>query len=239
MILNTRLPVKAWRNPRTRRLPGVQPVAPKDWLYKSETFAAQMAYRRHLIQEKRNVVFAAQGSAYEACEELRHMIGADDTDDHPLISAGLCVQEDLCVLQKQDDTHILTAGILCFPSSWTLAEKIGHTLTKIHRPVPEFSPVADTVERMLSAIRVEQPLGRANFLIYTDPELHQPRAEGVAKPIDPKASRYVRVERQTFRRMPHTHAVIFAIHTAIVSADVLSVEDHAALAALKPELLTA
>ena len=90
---------------------------------------------------------------------------------------------------------------------------------------------------MLSAIRVDQPLGRANFLIYTDPELHQPRSEGIAKPIDPKAPRYVRVERQTFRRLPETLAVIFTIHTFVVPASILSAEDHAALAKLKPDLL--
>jgi len=97
--------------------------------------------------------------------------------------------------------------------------------------------VSNTVERMLSAIRVEQPLGRANFLIYTDPELHQPREEGIAKPIDLTAPRYVRVERQTFRRLPETLAIIFAIHTFIVPASQLSAEEYAALARLKPDLI--
>ena len=94
------------------------------------------------------------------------------------------------------------------------------------RLCPSFRPVAHTVERMLSAIRVEQPLGRANFLIYTDPELHQPRGEGIGKPIDPTAPRYIRVERQTFRRLPETLAVVFAIHTYVVPETILSIEEH-------------
>ena len=85
----------------------------------------------------------------------------------------------------------------------------------------------------------DRPLGRANFLIYTDPELHQPRGEGIDKPIDPNAPRYIRVERQSFRRLPETHAVVFAIHTYVVAEDSLSDEEHAALAVFKPELLKA
>jgi hypothetical protein len=103
--------------------------------------------------------------------------------------------------------------------------------------VAEFDPVASIVERMLSAIRIEQPLGRANFLIYTDPELHQPRGEGIPKPIAPQAERYVRVERQSFRRLPETLAVVFAIHTYIVRASDLSPAAFDELAAFKPDLL--
>lgn len=242
VILNSHLPVKAWLDPQTARLPGVRPVALTDWLYRSDTHEAQMAYRRALMDTKTEAVFEANESAYKACLELRDIISLEGSWSpqpglHPLCDAAAHIQEDLCILQKKDDYHILTAAIMCFPSSWDFREKLGRSIASIHRPVPEFSDVSKTVERMLSAIRAEQPLGRANFLIYTDPELHQPRAEGVEKPIDPKAERFVRVERQTFRRLPKTLAVIFAIHTFIIRASQLSLDDHAALAKFKPDLL--
>ncbi len=186
-------------------------------------------------------VFQALPVAEAACLELRDIICAEgghakSMSAHPLLDAASHVQEDLCLLQKQDDYHILSAAIMCFPSSWDVREKIGRSINSIHTPVPEYSDVANIVERMLSAIRVEQPLGRANFLIYTDPELYQPRPEGVEKPIDPTAARFIRVERQTFRRLPNTHAVVFAIHTYIVAEDSLPSDEHAALLSLKPEL---
>lgn len=237
MILNSYLPVKAWLDPRTARLPGVQPVAIDDWLTRSETFDAQMAYRRSLIDTRRDVVFQKTADAYEACAELRDILGLTVSNEHPLIDAALSVQEDLCILQKEGDRHVLAAAVMCFSSSWDVRQKIGRSIASIHSPVPEFSPVSNTVERMLSAIRPEQPLGRANFLIYTDPELHQPRGEGIPKPIDPKAPRYIRVERQTFRRLPETLAVVFAIHSYVVPESILSKEEHAALAILKPELI--
>lgn len=242
MILNAYLPVKAWLDPQTARLPGVRPVAPKDWLYRSDVYAPQMAYRRSLIETKREAVFGASEDSLPACNELQNIISSEcsfskSNSAHPLIDAASYIQEDLCILQKQDDRHLLTAAVMCFPSSWDFRQKLGRSIDSIHSPVPEFAEVSKTVERMLSAIRVEQPLGRANFLIYTDPELHQPRAENILKPIDPNAPRYVRVERQTFRRLPESLAVVFAIHTFVMPASQLSAEDHAALATLKPDLL--
>jgi len=207
MILNTHLPIKAWLDPQTARLPGVGRVGIENWLTQSDTYAAQMTYRRELIALKRETVFQSTPDAETACTELRDIICAEgghpkSDAEHPLIDAASHVQEDLCILQKRGESHLLTAAVMCFPSSWDLRDKIGRSIDSIHEPVPEFSNVSNIVERMLSAIRVEQPLGRANFLIYTDPELHQPRGEGIAKPIDPKAPRYIRVERQTFRRLP-------------------------------------
>ena len=239
MILNSHLPIKAWLDPQTARLPGVSPVAIDDWLTVSDAYEPQMRYRRELIASKQGEVFVAHETVFQVCEELRDILNVGPTGGHPLIDAALNVQEDLCILQKQGDQHILTAAVMCFPSSWDVRQKIGRSIADIHTPVAEFSDVSQMVERMLSAIRVEQPLGRANFLIYTDPELHQPRGEGITKPIDPKAPRYIRVERQTFRRLPESLAVVFAIHTYIVPEDYLSADEHALLASFKPELLRA
>ena len=241
MLLNSQLPIKAWLDPQTSRLPGVQPVDLKDWLTQSDTYNAQMAYRRALMREKREIVFQTTAEADAACIELRDIICTEGNHPkseklHPLLNAASHVQEDLCVLQKIGDAHILTAAVMCFPSSWDVRQKIGRSIASIHHPVPEFTDVSNIVERMLSAIRVEQPLGRANFLIYTDPELHQPRGEGIAKPIDPTAPRYIRVERQSFRRLPKSRAVIFAIHTYIVPESTLPKDELAILAEFKPEL---
>ncbi len=243
MILNTHLPIKAWLDPQMSRLPGVRPIAIKDWLAKSETYDAQMAYRRALIASQRDIVFQSTPKSEAACIELRDLIFKEahlsySEQDHPLLEAASHIQEDLCILQKDGDRHILTAAVMCFPSSWDVRQKIGRSIESIHAPVPEFSDVSNSVERMLSAIRVEQPLGRANFLIYTDPELHQPRGEGISKPIEATAPRCIRVERQTFRRLPETRAVVFAIHTYIVAESTLSAKEHRALAKFKPELLS-
>jgi len=129
MILNTHLPIKAWLDPKTSRLPGVQPVALQDWLTKSDTYEAQMAYRRTLISSRRETVFQYTPQSEAACVELRDLICAEQNlspaeHAHPLLDAASHVQEDLCLLQKQGDAHILSAAVMCFPSSWDVRQKI-------------------------------------------------------------------------------------------------------------------
>ena len=58
----------------------------------------------------------------------------------PLLTLGRLVQEDLCLMQKQGDAHVLTAAILCCPASWTLAEKLGRSMAAIHLLVQIYTP---------------------------------------------------------------------------------------------------
>ena len=256
-ILNARLSVQAWTDPRLLRLPGVQPLAIKDWMLRDDAFARQMAYRDWLMSHRRKVVLSQRPQADEAAAELLDVVSKDcgfpqsgDIINRPddmmvdlsvdcaLMACARLTQMDLCILQDAGEEHILTAGVMCFPSSWTLSEKLGRSLSSIHAPVDEYDGrISRSVQRMFKAIRPAQPLWRANVLIYTDPNLHQPRLEGIAKPIDPVAKRYVRVERQSFRRLPKTGAVIFGIHTSIVAAESLEPSDYDSLAAIKADLL--
>ncbi|MGB0907474.1 MAG: heme-dependent oxidative N-demethylase family protein [Maricaulaceae bacterium] len=230
-----------------------------DWISVDEVFAAQMAYRDALLRGCRDHVYQCAPEADAASLELRDIIidecgftreaetvrrpdgvCVDIAVESPLVAAARLVQMDLCVLQASDidKPHILTAGVLCFPSSWSLGQKMGRDLASIHAPVPEYTGrIEIMVQRMFRAIRPEQPLWRANPLIYTDPDLHQPREEGVSKPMEVGAPRFVRVERQTFRCLPRTGAVVFGIQNSVVKADDLSRESLTALAKMRPELL--
>jgi hypothetical protein len=62
----------------------------------------------------------------------------------------------------------------------------------------------------------KQDLWRANWLIYSDPDLHQPRRQTELRPRNFGEELWVRVERQTFCKLPKTKAVIFGIHTYVV-----------------------
>ena len=140
----------------------------------------------------------------------------------PLATLGRLVQEDLCVMERAGEEHILTGACLCFPASWSLSEKIGRPLTGIHTPVASYDgDIARRVQRMFDAIRVEQPLWRMNALVYVDPSLHQPRREA-----DPRTDRrggvYLRAERQCFVKLPQTRAVVFSIHTYVVRTETLT-----------------
>lgn len=221
-------------------LPGIQPLHDGQWLRRDEAYSAQMAYRRKLIERRRDKVIWSSKDAHDAINEVfreasslfsglgiastsRHLFCPDGAEidieaDCPLASLGCAVQEDICILQKQDDEHVLTAAVLCFPAGWKLSEKAGHPLVRIHRPVPAYDDgLARRVQRLFDGIQEGRPLWRNNYLHYDDPELYQPLSEADPernKPA-PEQARYIRAERQCFVRLPQTRAVVFSIHTYV------------------------
>ncbi len=251
-ILQSRLPFSPWMDPRTARLPGVLPVEGDDWLRVDDAFAGQMAERDRLFAINPDGVHALLDRGRPAATELYSVIlgrlckvagyevGPTSVrrpdgvvvpldPDQPLLTLGRLVQEDLCLMERDGDEHLLTGAALCFPASWWLAEKIGRPLTGIHVPVPSYdADIARRVQRMFDAVRVEQPLWRMNALVYVDPTLHQPRREA-----DPRTNRrggsYVRAERQCFVRLPVSRAVVFSIHTYVVRTDALTEAERTGL----------
>lgn len=256
-ILQDRLPHLPWMTPVTARLPGIQPIVQGDWLRVDEAYAAQMAERDFLIADRPQAVHALLPEALAPAQELLalvlddlpriggfrrdadHVIRPDGAEvrideSAPLLTLGRLVQEDFVIHLRQDAEHAMMGAILCFPASWTLSEKIGRPLTAIHTPVPEYDAnIAARVQRMFDAVRVEQPLWRANALLYEDPSLHQPRREGEIRP-KPMTRNYLRSERQCLRKLPRSGAVVFSIHTSIVHINAVPPEALAAFRALHP-----
>lgn len=259
MIIHQYLPLKPWMEPRTRRLPGLFPVGLQDWLACDEVYDQQIQLRDRLISEKRDQVYqtgkdtdphkhpaaiellacltkelsAKRGYQYTP-PNIKRPDGAmiNCTSDDPLIIAARLVQEDLLILEEKNRQHYLTNAVLCFPASWTLAQKIDKPLGAIHEPVTRYTDnITNRVNRIFDHIHPEQPVMRANFLLYDDPALHQPRLENQKKTIDPKAPLYVRVERQTLRRLPKTRAIVFAVHTYLVKEDSLTDQERTTLRA--------
>jgi len=150
----------------------------------------------------------------------------------PLLIASLLVQEDLCILEEEQQegvsgtgNYVLTAGCVCFPMRWTLKEKFLRSLSDIHSPVPAFErdlrmPV-ESLFRSLSA-----PVWRANWSIFDDLQnsldLYSPAStldkswdrESKVKDFTEAGEKlFLRVERQTLRRLPKSNAILFTIRT--------------------------
>ncbi|MAM60793.1 DUF3445 domain-containing protein [Maritimibacter sp. UBA3975] len=211
-------------------LPGTRPLAPGDWLRRDERFAEQMAEKDRLIAERRDDVIGSLPEGEAPARELLDAVCAElgvtsDTyarpdggtialdHDDPLGTLGRMVQEDFAIMVRGEDEHVLAAGTICFPSRWTLAEKLGRPLTRIHKPVDVYDDgVARRVQRLFDGVRVEQPLVRWNNLPYWTDILHNPKPE--AEPREPPGPRpYHRRERQVLKRLPVSGAVVFSIHT--------------------------
>lgn len=235
-ICQKTLPDAPWLHAATRKLPGVQPLDMANWLVVDDAYSAQMTERARLLKTRPADVLACQPEARPAARELYDLVmsqlaeapGYQFADGHctrpdgahvslnrdaPLETLCHLIAEDLCILEKNGDEHVLTAALLCFPASWSLAEKFGRSLTTIHAPVGSYTDdIARRVQRLFDAVKTGKPLWRANALSYADPTLYQPRT--MAQRRGPETTgRYLRSERQSILRLPETDAVVFSIHT--------------------------
>lgn len=238
-ILQAEIP-DAQRQAAAARLPSMLPVAAGALLTVDDAYAAQLAEKARLIAADRaSVIAATPGAEAALAETLDHVladlsrrpdfevaeaavrrpdgatVGLDRAD--PLLTLSRLVQEDICILQRQGGEHVLTAALLCFPAAWTLAEKIGRPLTRIHVPVPAYDDgIARRVQRLFDGVQPGRPLWRANLLRYDVPDLFQPYTEAERRKVGAADSAYERSERQTVFRLPVSGAVVFAIHTTVV-----------------------
>ncbi|TGP23755.1 MULTISPECIES: DUF3445 domain-containing protein [unclassified Mesorhizobium] len=190
--------------------------------------------------------------------EVTGFEGAVDTlapalTEAPLVKASLLVQEDLILMRRGDDGWRLAAGSLCFPSSWSLREKFGKPLQQIHAPVPGFGPgtrPADLINRMFDGLQ-GQAVERFNWSIQADDALYHPLSNGeridraTNRPTrfpdgDINAHAFMRVERQTLRKLPVSRDILFTIR---IHLDPLAVlvrhPDRATLAGSFAEQLNA
>ncbi len=245
-VTQAHLPFTPWADPGLARLPGMVPVE-GSWIVVDDAYAAQMSERVRLLRSRPGDVMAVLPGAEPLVAELSDVVDAAlpdmfrrvaggvqrpdgvRVDDGPpaLGRLGRLLQEDLLLLARDGAEHVLVAGLLCFPASWTLAEKMGRPLTRIHRPVPDYAgDLAGRVQRLFDRVPPGRPMWRANALGYADRALYQPRAETAPRDISAPV-RYVRSERQTVLKLPRTGAVLFAVHTYVVPVTALTRDQRA------------
>ncbi|BCG93016.1 heme-dependent oxidative N-demethylase family protein [Mesorhizobium sp. 131-2-1] len=163
----------------------------------------------------------------------------------PLVLASLLVQEDLILMRRDESGWRLAAGSLCFPSSWSLEEKFGKPLQQIHAPVPGFGPgtrPAELINRMFDGLQ-GQAVERYNWSIQAGDALYHPLSNlqridrATNRPTrfpdgDVDAHAFIRVERQTLRKLPVSRDILFTIRIHLDPLKVLARHpDRATLAA--------
>jgi dimethylamine monooxygenase subunit A len=222
---------------------GLKPLDPATWIHVDQHFDTYIAEKHRLYtEETRNVLAsapeseAAQREALELItdhlsQHVRHPGEGhkDDLRGSAIAAAGLLIQEDLVIMQRLDEDWCLTAASLCFPSAWNLHEKFGRPMQDIHGPVPGFGPGtrnASLINRMFDNLRVEQPVIRWNWSLYGDNKLYHPASDNQMKNRFGEgkiAGRvFMRLERQTLRKLPKTGAILFTIRIYIDPLEVLA-----------------
>ena len=178
-----------------------------------ETRGAQEEVLKELVSwllENRPEIYSAKGEEISIAGTARR-IRLDDPAP-PLLTAAKLVQEDLVLMRKGEAGWRLAAASLSFPSSWSLREKFGRLMHEIHAPVPGFGAGtrnAGLIERMFDNLKAWHPVKRFNWSLYTDGELYHPASSG-ERDVRPEHA-FLRVERQTLRKMPVSGDVLFTI----------------------------
>jgi len=215
-----------------------------EWFEIDSRYAEETAERRRLLAAARDDVFAALATSDRARAETLVVVLKALTEHHPswfdrdekqvrnhltgetwkvsaidpLELAGRLVQEDLCIIQD----GVFTAAVLCFPSRWRLLEKLGKPLAAVHGSVPLYADrLAGPVDRLFRHMKTGHIVSRRNWALVDDPALFQPEGKWRLDPnpditMDNAGQRvFLRVERQTLRRLPATGALLFGIRVHV------------------------
>ena len=232
---------------------GLHRLDERAWLEVDARRDAELREKARLLDVARATVLVTLPAGAGGSGELLGLVVADlrahhgleviaDGGRHPIEAAARLVQEDLCVLVR-DDAWRLAAACVCFPSRWSLAEKVGTTLDEIHGPVPGFDrTLAGPAATFFDRLSVERPVWRRNWTLLDTPELHLPspaaRRRAPELGDDLGATLWFRVERQTLRRLPASDAIVFTIRTTVQSLGDVVVSTPGFAAALRATLGT-
>ncbi len=222
---------------------GLRPLDLASWLEIDDRYVDELAQKAQLLREDYAAVVATNPEGDDAssellaeiCENLRshHPDVSPQLDEreHPIVAASRLVQEDLCVMVR-DDAWRLRAACVCFPSRWDLASKIGTTLDDIHGPVPGYGDeLARPTNAFFDRLKPDRAFWRLNWTLLDSPALFQPTTARRPPTGDLEAWHF-RVERQTLRSLPRTNAVVFTIRTYVTCAAALRDRDDTFVPAL-------
>lgn len=201
---------------------GTKPLDLGEWLPDDVESAPTIAMKRELLAERRDEVVAIHPGGEDVAEEAAHLVASykgaviSGTGIDALVEAALLVPDDLTVLQplkspEGEEQLLFVAGVVCSPSRWRLATKVGKDMLTVHQPVSQYAQhIGTPVDTLLRRLTVDRPLWRSNWTLEDHPALFQPEPP-VAPLVDDPSRLWVRMERETLRRLPRTGGVLFTI----------------------------
>ncbi len=150
-------------------------------------------------------------------QNLNWPLSTPSSDIEQLWRASLWIQDDICLLQPyyingRTSAYKLTAGSVCAPSHWRLKDKIGADFFALHSPVPGLqSKLQDGIMRLFAKLD-SAPIVRANWGIsVSDTLMRLPEDQQLEESVAADSDLFLRVERQSLRKLPNTGAIVFTI----------------------------
>lgn len=138
-------------------------------------------------------------------------------------------QGDFCVLDQREDNLWMDAGMVTTQADWSLDFDIGMNFFEWHAPVPLAHEKGIFKRALKFLLRIQQgaPARRLNWtmtvnpLLDTSPENYHKWGiqKTTLKPENVGNKQYLRVELQTFFRLPRSNALVFPIRCYLIKLE--------------------
>ncbi len=214
---------------------GLEPIEEADWLEIDTLFDSEIELKKKLYESYYKEIHQELDLSLKSQRELLEMLKTHLNQYHPnhkftttetsapLKNASLMVQEDLVLMLPKEEKYFLGAASLCAPSNWSLKEKFNGSLLELHKDVPSYErEIGNRVNNLFNKLPNDRIFQRFNWSIYEEATLFQPAKSKSfverSKTITNKNAGdrlFIRVERQTIRRLPETKAIAFTIRVHV------------------------
>ncbi len=134
------------------------------------------------------------------------------------------IEPDWVLLRENAAGEFLVeGGCVCFPTMWSLPEKMGKPLGEVHAPVPGLNAALGAkIDQFLSRLDPATAYGRENWGLSATPQLDQHPRHGLLE-IEPDAALdriWLRIEEQALVRLDDRQ-IVFGIRIGNVRLDAL------------------
>lgn len=215
------------------------------------TLASSRGAQAELLRAVAANLLAHHGSAFaeeggvlvDRTDGSRHRL--DEPEREPLDVLGNLVEEDFVLFGREEGRDIVIAASNAYTSSGRIVSCVGRDMHFAHEPVPGLNEaLAARIDRVIGNVQPGKPVVRFNwFVTPIASRLFPERSHAANVEAGEEAARlldddhrlagrllWLRVEQQTFRRLPETGALAFGIHTYSDPLSSISAERDSLLA---------
>lgn len=128
-------------------------------------------------------------------------------------------------------THRLIGGVVCFPSSWSLREKLGRPMSEVHAPVPGLNDaLASKIETFFARQEPGVVWTRENANYSRDAHLnhHPSRPRRLLEATITPEEFFLRLENQLLLKFRHSGSILFGIRVEVIPLTELMKDAEAA-----------
>lgn len=207
----------------------------RDFFAQQDASGAMLAERARWLAEEEQKYAALLPEAEAAVMEtlqLAHVWGQVRDDDYvrgdrhapppkeAMLQLGHAWEPDIVWMHPDETgTHRLAGGVVCFPSSWALREKLGCMMAEVHAPVPGLNAeLGRQIDTFLQRMTPGDVWRRENWSLSRDGELnHHPSHQRPKLDAGITGQHvWLRLEHQLLMKLPRSGSVLFGIRIEVV-----------------------